>query len=198
MRRRHGSTLVELMVYLGVSTVLLSMAIGLLHRVMFAEQRIRKNDDAQRSALRLGQQLRHDVRMARSADVSQSAATSRLELTLPAAERISYEITDGHVVRIETLPSSNDAVRRESYDLGEETICEFQQTNDPPRRIVFVAHRAEQSSKASPVTGAGRDDNSETTPRQLSGLASVALARVEISLGFDLRFSRLPDTQEDP
>lgn len=127
MKTRHAFTLIETLVVMSVSGLLMTLAITTLERSLsIGTQTADRIDDA-RSAIRLVDQFRDDLRIAKTANTS---APSKLEITL-ARSVITYEIDKGTVNRVEVI--EDDKTRNETYPLGYDRTAAF--ASQVPDRI---------------------------------------------------------------
>jgi prepilin-type N-terminal cleavage/methylation domain-containing protein len=126
---RHGFTLVELLVTMTAGSMLLLLAIEVLHRSMTSASHLEDIGRSQSSWARLGNQLRHDVHGASRAEL---VGASALQLHYKSGAQIEYLI-DGTQVRRVATDESTDKQANERYRFNSQQIVSFQQWDEPPR-----------------------------------------------------------------
>ena len=95
MRNHRGYSLVELLVTMSVSTVLLGLATGVIHRTMRAESISQDRADLHRVALRLSTALRQDIHRASAAlPLDADNDQPKLELEIPGGSKILYSVEE--------------------------------------------------------------------------------------------------------
>lgn len=142
MKRLRGTMLVELMVAISVSSVLLVIATGAIHRAMRVESNWRQQAELSRALGRLSHDFRADVH--RAQDASLTADPIELKLTAADGTVITYEVADDEIIR-DYQPASG-ARAREFYKMSPE--CDVQiSASDVPRWITL------QASQAAHLTG---------------------------------------------
>ncbi len=112
-----GMSLIELVAVIGVQSVLLAMAVGLIARLLEGEQSGRKEVQAQIALDALAEQFRRDVNVAMDAEISQSGGGSTVfELELSPDRRATYEVHSGRraAIRAHAIQTSC-AVRRIAF-----------------------------------------------------------------------------------
>ena len=93
--RRAGTTLIEMMGYMAVLTVLLGVAYGSYRQTMLAATRLSENADAVRAAVQAGEQWRADVRAATAPPAMDAGAFTLAQ----DSRRIRYRFADGRGCR---------------------------------------------------------------------------------------------------
>jgi hypothetical protein len=135
MSNRRGISLVELILTLSACCVVLSLSAGLIHRAMHAQTKARRVADGERSAWRLGQAFRRDVRAANRAtpgDGGDGDLVARLDL--PGDIAVEYRLAAG---RVERLKLANETVQsRETFLFPAEVTITVTQ---PAPRVVALA-----------------------------------------------------------
>lgn len=134
MRRRTGFTLVETLVGISVSSVLMVVSLGVVHRVLNLEANSRDEIRVGRSLTRLSHDFRHDVQRAVAVEVEQEA---ELMLTLADGSSISYHLTEEYLLRERHV---DDAVtQRETYDLPRDAAVRITEQESPNRLALSVS-----------------------------------------------------------
>jgi prepilin-type N-terminal cleavage/methylation domain-containing protein len=111
MRKSRGFTLVEMSAVMAVSTVLLTLATGAVHRAMRIESDRREQADTLRSLTRLSHNLRRDTHEAQSAKLTQQPLG--LDFLMPNERVVRYTVTDNEFIRQSTIPG--EQTQREYY-----------------------------------------------------------------------------------
>lgn len=111
MNKRRGFTLVEMSAAMAVSTVLLTLATGAVHRAMRIDSDRREQADTMRSLTRLSHDLRRDAHEAQSATLTQEPLG--LKFVLPNEHAIRYIVTDKEFIRESEIPG--EQIQREFY-----------------------------------------------------------------------------------
>ena len=115
-RQRAGKTLVEVLVIMAGTSVVLTTAGQLLHRVSRAERTVRDSAAAGRAETRFARVFREDVRAASAAEVADESRTLRL---VSEEARIEYAASEGLVKRSGARDESRG---RDGYRLGDVVI----------------------------------------------------------------------------
>lgn len=136
MNRRHAFTLVELIIALSASSVLMVLAIGLVHRSMSASSLAKGRADDQQTLVRLSNQFRKDVHASSAAELSDS---NQLRLQRPQGHSIDYAIDGSRCQREESL--ENGRRHRETYRLNQDSQLAFSQLSDPERVTLVVTRQ---------------------------------------------------------
>lgn len=143
MRRRSGFTLVEVMASISVSSVLLVLSMGMVHRVLNLESSSRDEIRVSRSITRLSHDFRHDVQRAVAVEVVQEA---ELMLTLADGSSVSYHVTEEYLLRERHV---NDTVaQRETYDLPRDAAVRISEQESPSRLALSISRDLKLSGVA--------------------------------------------------
>jgi hypothetical protein len=146
-------SLLEVVVVLGVQTILLATAVGLIGRLLQAEQAGRKDLQALMSVDALAVQFRRDANAASEASIVETKGTSAgIELALSADRRATYEVREGSVQRVER--QAEEVLHREAYRLPRTWSVSFQELSERPRRMLRMT-----------ITVPGADETSPNSPR---------------------------------
>ena len=114
MRRSPGFTILELMIVLGLSSVLMSIGISLVHRFMHLHSAVKKYEITQQSSLRLARQIRADILESDSFDYLEGESLLLLQPATAAEwKSISYSFDATRVERNRLEPS--DLNHHETY-----------------------------------------------------------------------------------
>ena len=166
--RRGGYSLVELLVVISVSSVLASVAVGLIGILMGVDRGGRRHLHETNALARLAQQFRADV--AAAEDLA-SDGPHGLHLRLSDGRVVDYASEAGLATREERLGEERRA--REQFALPDEARLAFEVAAEQRPAIA-------SASLASANDAAGGGDS-----------AAVRLGwRVEATVGRELRFSR--------
>lgn len=148
MNNRRGFTLVEILIALSASSVLMVLAIGLVHRSMSANSLARKRADHQRTLLRLTDRFRDDVHRGEEADLFD---TTRLQLHLTGGRSVDYVLDGSDCRREEVLDGGGKLV--ETFKLLSGSQISFDEVENPDR-IVMRATRAATGKGGQPLVDA--------------------------------------------
>ncbi len=119
MNIRRGFTLVEMLAVISVSSVLLVIATGAVHRAMRLEHRWADQADVNRVLTRLARDFRADVHRCRQASLNEDS----LVLTALAGEVVTYEVTATEIIRDAQAPAKGR--QREFYRLPADCLANF-------------------------------------------------------------------------
>ena len=151
MKLRRGVSLAELLLAMSASSVILTMSVSMIHRVMHTQSRTRSFFDGERAALRLSRQFRQDVHSARSAvtDADRLAPEVLLQLEMEDEQTIEYRRASTGLQRVLL---ENDEVRsREEYAVQAELSASFRQEESPAIVVLSIAPRAPAGESEQPL-----------------------------------------------
>lgn len=97
MTKRCGFTLVEMVAVIGVGSVLLVLATGVVQRAMKLDSQWRDHADVNRALARFSHDLRRDAHEAESVAVTKEPG--EIEFSLPNDQAVRYTISDKEIVR---------------------------------------------------------------------------------------------------
>lgn len=167
--KRAGYSLVEAMVAISISSVLASVALGLLGALVRADHSGRRHLNETQSLARLAGQLRADIGAAEEASLGDE--TARLVLRLPGDCSIEYAAEPGRATREERLGDVRQL--HEQFVLPEAARLQFAIGEDP-KGGVAAASLAPESNEGESV-----------------GIKGARLGwRVEAAIGGALRITR--------
>ncbi len=127
MNNRRGFTLVEMIVTISTASVLLTLATGVVHRMMRFESMSRQRASVHRTAVRLSHDFRHDVHQAEGFEVSDSPdQPPTIRLMLPDGGDATYQVAGQRVLREQQL--DDERVAREIYDFPADYQVMFSQS----------------------------------------------------------------------
>ena len=133
--KRNGITLVETIIAVSTSSMLLLLAIGVLHQAMRLSSKAKSRTEFHQSNMRLSAQFREDVHRATN---TQLGADGSLTLMFTESETITYRLESG--VRpslVRELKQSHDANKRQDFfRLLDNAKCEFK-IKDSPYRVTL-------------------------------------------------------------
>ena len=140
---RHGTNLIELVVVISLQTILLAAGVGLIGRMLEAEQSGRLSLETLRSIDALAEDFRRDVHQA--ADVSFPADKGSIALNVGPERNVTYEKTGVRLTRVER--EQNELRRTEAYRLPPSWQVGFVEI-DEPRRVRLTLQDATSGSSA--------------------------------------------------
>ncbi len=166
MNKRRGFTLVEMSAAMAVSTVLLTLATGAVHRAMRIDSDCREQADTMRSLTRLSHDLRRDAHEAQSAKLTQEPLG--LDFLMPNERVVRYTIADTEFIRESEIP--DEQTQREFYKkpadyhatitttaapemLDLQVTRETKVANEPPKMVLHITAHIGRFARL--VTGLG-------------------------------------------
>jgi hypothetical protein len=151
MKLRRGVSLAELLLAMSASSVILTMSVGMIHRVMHTQSRTRSFFDGERATLRLSRQFRQDVHSARSAltDADRLAPEVLLQLEMEDEQTIEYHHSNAGLERV--LLEKDEVRSREEYAVQAEMSASFRQEESPAVVVLSIAPRASAGESEQPL-----------------------------------------------
>ncbi|NOZ40319.1 MAG: prepilin-type N-terminal cleavage/methylation domain-containing protein [Planctomycetes bacterium] len=132
-------TLVEMMVSISVGSVLMALALGMVHRTMRTESTANTNAKVERTAARLSRQFRHDIHQAESVSLdNQQPDAALLRLMLTDQRPLTYRIENGGILREQQ--QSDERTQREFFGFPENFTLQFAQLSEPARITLTLEH----------------------------------------------------------
>ncbi|MFG0253692.1 MAG: type II secretion system protein J [Rhodopirellula sp. JB053] len=189
---RRGSSLIEIMVVLSVSSTLLVLAVGWIHQSIRLASILRSHERHHQSVLRLARQFRDDAHLAARVFQNQN------EIRFWAEDsEIRYQIDDSTVTRIYQTPSDDEPPHRESYQLAVRCQASFDLPPDSDW-VTLTVRRRPPSSAAEPRTS-NPDASADSTPREPGkvGLAADLVVRAAIGRWSDERSDNKAPPREE-
>lgn len=139
MNNQRGFTLVEMLVSISAGSVLLVLATGVVHRTMRVESVVRENAAAERAALRLSRQFRHDIHQAKSVSLDgRQADQPVLQIVLSGQAPVSYRVEHTGVLREQ--PHNDTQIYREHFSFPDNYTVKFNELPSP-RRVALTLER---------------------------------------------------------
>jgi len=136
MKNRRGYSLFELMIVATISSVLLGIALALLHVMLRSHGADRDHVRHLEVLHRLASQFRRDAHAARDCTPLPSAGPRGVSFALAAGSTATYEIGGGNISR--TLRSAEKTVGQETFRLAPDTSATLDMEQGPPRMIALV------------------------------------------------------------
>lgn len=138
MRTRSAMSIAELLVTMSACSVILTMSAGLIHRSMHTQSNSRDFYDAERTALRLGRQFRHDVHASTAASVTDGDRDEKvvLRLQLQDGRTVEYSRSAGHVLRL--LSQEGEVAARDEFPFPSPIELEFHEAESATRIILAI------------------------------------------------------------
>jgi type II secretory pathway component PulJ len=128
--KRSGVTLIETMIAVSTSSMLLLLAIGVLHQAMRLSSKAKNRTEFHQSDMRLSTQFREDVHRATKTELTDDGS---LILTFVESESIAYRMESGvrpSLVR-ELKRSGEVNKRQEFFRLLDSAKCGFKISDTP-------------------------------------------------------------------
>jgi len=137
MKETQGFTLVELLLSMTVGSVLMALALGMVHRAMRVESTAHTHAGVERTATRLSRQFRHDIHQAESVFIGdQPAGASSLRLMVPDKNPITYQVEKSRVRREQ--PLGDEQIHREFFSFPEGFAVRFTELDEPLRVVLML------------------------------------------------------------
>ena len=133
MKRRNGSTLIELVLSMSAGSAVMLLAISLVHQTMILTERSRHRSDSSRTLDQLAQNFRRDVHLATDLKID---AEGTLNLIGADDSQITYVVQNNSVVRLRKHNSDENG--QERYQLAEDASAIFQVIPKPDRATLTV------------------------------------------------------------
>ena len=174
---KRGHSLVELLVVMSMTSVIFTVGIGMLHRVMHEQKFADRDNLMHRVAERLSTKLRQDVHLADRAELTSSDAENEQRLVLNHSEGTVTYAVRYHVLEREAI-REGQPVHRDSFPFPDNYRLEFSEAST--ERVTFTAFAIPQAYLATA--------SDEPPGREIERNLRRAVMRVEASLGRDHRF----------
>ena len=174
---RRGYTLTELLVVMGMTSVIMTAGLGMVHRIMDAQRLAEHDQRAHLVAERLSRQLRQDVHFALEAELMPSGDRTGqiLVLTHPDENVVEYVVHRNVLGR--TSARSSESTHCDSFQFPEHSLLQFSDVSN--EHVTFEAAIA--PGKYLPIEGdASADGRNEDVRR--------TLVHVKAAVGRDHRF----------
>ena len=180
---RRGFTLTELLVVMGMTGIILSIGVGMLHRVMHEQKFTDRENVMHRVAERLSTRLREDIHLADLAEhQSGDEGEQRLVLSQPDVIIVTYVVLNNVLERTST--QEDKPTHRDRFQFPDNYRIEF--FDDPEERVTFTVFAIPQAYLAT-ASDKSQSVVSESDVRR-------AVMHIEASVGRDHRF--LSETKE--
>ncbi len=156
---RSGTSLVELMVALGVATVILGTGLATIHLLMSAERNSVQSVFRTTTVSRLSRSFRDDVHAATGVTLQQGDSSGGLlTLKMPDGGQIAYAFETQRLNR--TVTAGDGKLEHEQFRLPIGAICRFETIADPSRVRLVIAtpRRSPQSMNSNDPTSANQPD----------------------------------------
>jgi len=199
VKRRNGFTLTELIIVMGMSGVVLSVAVGMIHRVMHEQKKSEQDNVLHRVAERLSAKLREDVHSASRAEIQikdegEEDEAQVLVLHQRDETAVTYVIRN-HILE-RTSTRENEPIHRDDFRFPDNYRFELAVESS---RVLFTAFAIPQAyvataSNETPNNETANNDSPNDSPSNESGGmvretdVRRAVIQVEATLGRDHRF----------
>jgi type II secretory pathway pseudopilin PulG len=177
--RRRGISLVELVVVMGIATVMLGLAVTTIHMLLRAEWNSTETVWYGTSLARFSRTFRQDVHAATSAGIPTPPpdGKSRLELTLPKQRTVTFRIDGNTITRLEA--DAGKVRHGDVYHFPPKSTIRFGRTQEPALVHVVI------NRPSMPEALAGREDDGGKAYRPAG-----RVLRIEAAVARDHRFAR--------
>lgn len=176
---RRGFTLTELLVVMGMTSVVITVSVGMLHRIMHEQKSADRENIMHRLAERLSTRLRADVHSARNAQLvtSHDQVEQRLILRQPNAITVTYVARENVLER--AVNQDDSPTHRDRFEFPDNYRLEF--ADGSPNIVSLTAFAI---PKVYLMTA---DDESDSVAREKN--VRRAVFHINTSVGRDHRFS---------
>jgi prepilin-type N-terminal cleavage/methylation domain-containing protein len=182
--RKKGYSLTELLVVMGMTSVILTAGVGMVHRVMREQKAAERDNATHRVAQRLTTKLRDDVHYANRATLTESDDEGEQALVLHQTdERIVTYAAHKNEVRWTSI-QEGEPTRRDSFRFPGNYRLQFSEVSG--QRVTLTAFALPQAYLA---TADGTSNGAE-----IESEVRRAVMHVEAAVGRDHRF--LIETKE--
>ena len=140
---RRGFSIIELLVVMGLTGVVLTVGLGMVHRVMREQKSADRDHAVHRVAARLSTKLREDVHLADRAELTAShdEGGQALVLQQPGERTVTYAVRDNVLDR--TSIREGEPTHRDSFGFPDNFRLQF--FDAPARRVTFTASALPQA-----------------------------------------------------
>jgi hypothetical protein len=138
---RRGVSLVELLIVMSACTLVLTLSIALIHRMMRIQSNARSFEQVERSALRLSTHFRQDVHEAQDATPNAASAKDGVFLRLEGDQErsIEYRLDDSAIIR--RCFNGDKLIGQEAFDFGTSVEIDIQEETSPRTLTLSLAER---------------------------------------------------------
>lgn len=136
-RRCRGSSLVEIVVAMGIASIMLGVSLAMVHLLMRVEQDATRHMWYRTTLARLESQFREDVALAAAA--AYEADERRLSLQMPEAAAVSWQLHEDRIERHRELDA--DRAQHEVFRLPRGSTSRVELTEDSTRVTLRIVHR---------------------------------------------------------
>jgi prepilin-type N-terminal cleavage/methylation domain-containing protein len=137
MNKPQAFTLVEMLVCISMGSVLMGIALNMVHRTMRIETAARSNSQLERSANRLSRQFRHDVHRAQVVSLETlEAGAVAVRLVLPGEAPIVYRLEQHIALRQQEQAAGR--THRESFEFPEDYRFRVEELVHPARAALSL------------------------------------------------------------
>lgn len=174
---RRGYTLTELLVVMGMTSVIMTAALGMVHHIIDAQKMAEHDQLTHLVAVRLTTQLRRDVYFALEAELIPfgDGAEQKLVLTHPDEKVVEYVVHRNVLQR--TTARSSEITHRDSFQFPEHSLLQFSDVSND--HVTFEA-------STSPPEYLSIDDDASSEGRNEDALRTVV--HVKAAVRRDHRF----------
>ena len=137
MNHLRAFTLIEMLASISMGSVLMALALGMVHRTMRDESTARTNAQIERTAARLSRQFRNDVDQAqRVLFDNQQPDAPLFRLVLADQHPILYQIEKSGVLREQQ--QGDKRTHRDFFSFSDDHALRFAELAEPPRAVLTL------------------------------------------------------------
>lgn len=174
---RRGYSLTELLIVMSMTSVVFTVGVGMVHRVLHEQKFAGRENVMHRVAERLSAKLREDVNRATAAELQPGdQGEQRLELNQSGPRIVTYTVRDNVLERAST--GEGRPTHRDVFQFPDNYRLQF--SDVPSERVAFTAFAIPQAY-LKPANVDSRVDVNDGNVRR-------AVMHVEASVGRDYRF----------
>lgn len=140
-RVRRGSLLIEMITSMTSGSVILLLAIGLIHQSMHWSTRTQARTDQYRTLEHIARQWRRDAHSSSSITL---VSDDEIVFHRALGPNVIYRISGSRVIRMESASDANDQgpFHRDEYTLSDQNEINIEQLNAPKRARLQVRRAA--------------------------------------------------------
>ena len=140
MKHSRAFTLVEMLTCISVGSVLLGLAVSMVHRTMRIESTARSSAQVERTASLLSRQFRQDIHRTKTFSLEGTLPEEvQLRLTLPEQSNIIYRLSENSVYREQ---QNSGQTHRETFSFPSNHSFQITELSDPVRLALTLEHDA--------------------------------------------------------
>ncbi|MBB3204257.1 type II secretory pathway pseudopilin PulG [Rhodopirellula rubra] len=174
---RRGSSLIEIMVVLSVSSTLLVLAVGWIHQSFRLATAMRNHERNHQSLLRLSRQFREDAHLATSVSPVDAGVDFLFDdLT------IRYRVGGNAVIRSLRKTTAEDVVGRESYQLATNSRLRFDVDSTAGWATLVVRRAGPPTKRNTDESNVPSDNTQNINPQIIEGFDEQSTTLTDLTV----------------